>query len=384
VDSDRLWTRAFAGLLVAELAYFLCVGLTFQVLPPYVAGPVGSDKAGAGLAVGAFGITALVCRPFAGRIVDRHGRRPLLAVGALLALVSMVLLATVDTVPAIVAVRLVAGVAEAAFSVASITVLVDIAPRSRMGSALSYNSLGLYLGLAFGPQLGEWAVDQVGYAFAFRLGAALMAASLVVVLTSVPETMAVASTEPTPLVHRATLPIAVGFLANLVGAGGFLAFASLRAGEVELGRTGTALFLYGVTVIVVRLAFVAVVDRIPALRLGVVALVTTASGLALASLGSSAVGLLLGAVLVAVGVAFSTPAFFAAAFASVGPTERGAVSGTMMATIDLSFGLAPIGLGWLADAQGIPSAWLLAAVVGLAGAAWTLALDARRRVEVVG
>ena len=45
-----------------------------------------------------------------------------------------------------VALRLLAGVAEAAFFVASFAALADLAPPDRMGEALSYNSLGLYLG----------------------------------------------------------------------------------------------------------------------------------------------------------------------------------------------------------------------------------------------
>ena len=54
------------------------------------------------------------------------------------------------------------GVAEAAFFVAGFALLADLAPPSRMGEALSYNSLGLYLGIALGPPLGEAADRAVG------------------------------------------------------------------------------------------------------------------------------------------------------------------------------------------------------------------------------
>jgi len=375
---ERLFTRAFVGLIVAEFAYFLCVGLTFQVLPTWVDGPVGSDKAGAGLAVGAFGITALVLRPWIGRVADRDGRRRVLIAGALLALVSTGLLTLVDTLPLIVAARLLAGVGEAAFAVASITALIDLAPPARIGAALSYNSLGLYLGLALGPTLGEWAVERDGYRFAFQVGAGLVAACVVVILLAVPETMTHPSTEASPLIHRSSLPIAVGFLANLIGAGGFLAFASLRAEEIDMGAAGLVLFTYGGVVIALRLTMAQVVDRIPPLRLGVFALLASAAGLFLASATDSSLWLLLGGGLVATGVAFSTPAFFAAAFATAGPSERGAISGTMMATIDLSFGIAPMLLGLISNTSGIPTAWAVAAVIGVLGAAWTLAVDSRQ------
>ena len=89
--SDRLFTGTFVRLTLGELAYFSAAGVAIYALPPYVAGPVGSDTAGAGLAFGAFAVTALLLRPVAGRLSDRVGRRPLLVGGALLAAAMMLL-----------------------------------------------------------------------------------------------------------------------------------------------------------------------------------------------------------------------------------------------------------------------------------------------------
>src|SRR5687768_6243058 len=113
----RLLTRPFVLLVIADLAYFTSVGVTVHTLPLYAAGPIGSDEAGAGLAFGAFGVTALICRPFAGRLSDNHGRLPLMVFGALLAAFGMVLFPFVDSLTAVVLIRLLQGVAEAAFFV---------------------------------------------------------------------------------------------------------------------------------------------------------------------------------------------------------------------------------------------------------------------------
>ncbi len=64
------FTPAFVRLALADLAYFTAAGVAIYALPLYVTGPLGSDKAGAGLAFGAFAITALVLRPIAGRLSD--------------------------------------------------------------------------------------------------------------------------------------------------------------------------------------------------------------------------------------------------------------------------------------------------------------------------
>ncbi len=167
-----LFTRGFVALGVADLAYFVSVGVAIHTLPLYATGPVGSDEAGAGLAFGAFGVTALLCRPIAGRLSDVHGRKPLLVFGALLAAAGMLMLPYVDSLIGVVAIRLLQGVAEASFFVAGFALLADLAPPARLGEALSYNSLGLYLGIAFGPPLGEIVVENWGYTEAWWVAGA--------------------------------------------------------------------------------------------------------------------------------------------------------------------------------------------------------------------
>ena len=168
-----LFSRGFIALGIADLAYFISVGVAIHTLPLYATGPVGSDEAGAGLAFGAFGVTALLCRPIAGRLSDTKGRKPLLVFGALLAAAGMLLLPYVDTLAGVVAIRLLQGVAEASFFVAGFALLADLAPPERLGEALSYNSLGLYLGIAFGPPLGEVVVEQWGYTEAWWVAGVL-------------------------------------------------------------------------------------------------------------------------------------------------------------------------------------------------------------------
>jgi predicted MFS family arabinose efflux permease len=123
-----------------------------------------------------------------------------------------------------------------------------------------------------------------------------------------------------------------------------------------------------------RLAFAKVPDRLPSLPLGAVALGLIATGLAVVAAWSSASGLIVGTALLALGVTFSTPAFFSAIFATAAPSERGAASGTASAFIDLGLGGGPILLGYVAGSAGIPWAFSIAAVVALAGCAWTLSL----------
>ena len=372
---DRLFTAAFVRLTAAGLAYFTAAGVAIYTLPLFVTGPVGSDKAGAGIAFGAFAVTALVLRPFAGLISDRFGRRPLLVGGAVLCAVSMALTAHVDSVASVVALRLALGVAEAAFFVASLAALADLAPASRMGEAVSYNSLGLYLGLALGPPLGETLVEGAGFTAAWY-GAAALALLAAAIILGLGETRRSVPgiAQPHNLVHWKAVPPALGFFASVIAMGGFLAFASLRAEAVGLANASTPLFVYGAVVVIGRVTFAKVPDRLPSLPLGATALVVIALGLGVTASWATPAGMIAGTALLALGVTFSTPAFFSAVFATAAPSQRGAASGTASAFLDLGLGGGPILLGLVAQSAGISFAFAVAAGIALAGSAWTMSL----------
>src|SRR5699024_8582883 len=153
--------------------------------------------------------------PVAGRLVDRHGRRLLLLAGALLGGAGLVLLPLAQTLLVVVALRLVQGVGEAAFVVGGFAMLADLAPRERHGEALSYNSLGLYLGTALGPALGAVILAASGFTTTWVAAAALMVVAALLVLL-LPETLA----GPAPadgarsrLLHRPAVSPALGLLA---------------------------------------------------------------------------------------------------------------------------------------------------------------------------
>ena len=70
---------ASAGVFSAALLAFLAIGAALPVLPGYVRGPLHSGDLAVGIVVGAFALTAVVCRPLAGRQADVRGRRTVLS-----------------------------------------------------------------------------------------------------------------------------------------------------------------------------------------------------------------------------------------------------------------------------------------------------------------
>jgi MFS family permease len=382
-DEARLFTAAFVTLSVAELAYFTAFGLLIPVVPVFAAGSLGAGPAGVGVAVGAFSVMALVLRPFAGRLVDRHGRSPLMVAGALLfAGVTAAHLLAIN-LAVLVALRLLLGVAEALFFVAATAALADLAPPQRLGEALSYNSLSLYLGIAWGPALGELLLDVGGFPLAW-IGCAGLALIATLLAFRIGETgRPSADGARSPLIQRAMLAPGFAFVSGLAGAAGFLAFVALQARDVGLGGAGLVLGLYGVVVIGCRIVFAKLTDRLPAPRLGVSALVLCAIGLAVTGFVANAPGLVGGAAILAVGVAFLTPAFYRMIMSRAEPHQRGGAAGTFSIFVDLGLGGGPILLGLVAAEAGITAAFAAGALLALIGAAGSVLLALPRHRSAI-
>ena len=373
-EQSRLFTPAFIALAIADLAYFTAAGILIQVTPLFVVGPLGADALGNGVAIGAFSVTALILRPWAGRASDRRGRRPLLVAGALLAAMAIAAHALTTALAVLIVLRLILGVAEALFFVAGFALLADLAPPNRSGEALSYNSLALYLGIAFGPGFGEVLLGIGGFNLAWFGAAALsLIAGLLALRLPEGRSSAVEAEGPAPLIHRGVVLPSLGLFAGVAAMAGFLAFVPIYGrDDLRMAVSGPVLLVFGLTVVGCRIAFAKLPDRVPPFRLASAALAAIAVGLAVAGTVTTVAGLVAGAAILGVGVAFVTPAFFAAMMARVSPSERGSAFGTVSIFLDLAFGGGPVLLGLIADAAGIPSAFLVAAIVPAAGAIGTL------------
>lgn len=382
---NSLWTPDFIRITVMDLAYFLAAGIMIYALPLYAVGPVGADERGAGVAFGAFTITALLLRPYAGRLTDRLGRRPLMVAGALLAAALTLCFLLTSSITAVIAVRLASGVAEAAFFVAGFAMLADLAPPGRQGEALSLNSIALYLGLALGPIIAERLIDVSGFSAAFwAAGLLCVVAAALAWLTTEPLREDASTRQsglgaaPAQLIHRRTIAPSVGFVGGLLASSGFMAFCSIRAGEIGMTTPSLVLLTYGATVIGVRLTLATIADRVPALRVLAAGLAVLCCGALVAALADGPALLVTAAAVIGLGVGLLTPAFFAAVFADVAPNQRGAASGTASMAIDLGLGIGPILLGLVAEPLGIPAAFVVGGAAAGLGAVWTVGLMARR------
>ena len=182
----RLVTAPFLLIAGASLAYFTAAGLTLPGVPLFVEGPLDGTRTAVGIAVGSFSVTAVLFRPWAGRLGDRRGRRLVMVAGA--ATVGVSLLGyIIPSMIGLVAFRLLSGLGEAFFFTGAPRAIADLAPEERRGEAVSFFTLALYLGIGVGPFLSELLIDD-GWLRATWLLAAALCGTATFLAVFVPET----------------------------------------------------------------------------------------------------------------------------------------------------------------------------------------------------
>jgi MFS family permease len=384
MPSERLLTPAFLLVAVATLAYFIADGIILPITPRYAEGPLGADPVQVGMVIGAFSVSAILLRPWVGRLADRRGRRLLMIVGAAVFAVSMLGHLVAVNLPLLFGMRLLLGAAEALFFVGALTAISDLAPEGRRGEAISFFSLSLYLGIGIGPLIGEAALGvEERYPLVWLLAAGMAGVACLLALrvteTRIPEPAGVLAAAPyRRLIHPSGLLPGFVLLCGGAAMAGYFAFLPLHA--LAMGEDGARLYLalFAGIVVISRILGAKLPDRIGARRLSTASMLVSGIGMALMWGWVTPDGLLLGTAVFALGVAFTFPALSSLAVSGVPAAERGAAIATFSAFLDVAFGLGPLSFGVVVALAGFPGGFLFGAILASAGAVVLLVLSRSR------
>lgn len=353
----------------------LAFGATIPVLPRFVSDGLGEGDAVVGLVMGSTAISAILLRPAIGRAGDRRGRRSLVVGGALVTAVGMAGHIVADSVPVLIAARLVVGAGQGALFVGSATLVNDLAPPDRRGEAASFFSVAIYVGLGFGPFLGEWLLGRSSFdAVWVAVVIGLVVAAAVGLFA--PAGRPVLDEDAPPPVGRTGIgrhlhPAAVGpgtvLFLGVVGLVGFNTFVPLHGEEIGLDDVAAVFLLYSFVVLIVRLGGSRLPDAHGPVVIGSVALVMSAIGLTGIAAWRAPVGLYLFTVALAVGSALLYPALMAAAVNNAPDNERSSAVATFTMFFEVATALGGAVLGVVAAFSSYSGAFAVAALFSLTG-----------------
>ena len=174
---DRLWNRNYIKVMTANFSLFFAFYVLTPLLPLYLSEHFGATKDVIGLVLSGYTITALLCRPFSGYIVDSFSRKTVLMVcfGTFAIFFAGYLAAS--TLLLFTIVRTLHGGPFGALTVSNSTVAIDVLPSSRRTEGIGYYGLSNNLAMAIAPTVGIF-IYKFTDSFEFLFWLALIVACL--------------------------------------------------------------------------------------------------------------------------------------------------------------------------------------------------------------
>ncbi|HJR44945.1 MAG TPA: MFS transporter [Actinomycetota bacterium] len=363
----RLVTPVFLLVMLSTLAYFTAVGMITPTLPLYVEGPLSGSNFGVGVTVGAFAITAVMLRPFVGRLSDKRGRRLLIIGGGVIVAISIAGYALAESLTTLLLARLLTGVGEAGYYVGAASAINDIAPNERRGEALSYFSLALFGGLAIGPVAGETILHATNFTTVWMAAAASAAFAGFVGFLVTETRPEEAGDGPMKLINRGALLPGTVLGTNIWGLATFSSFIPLYVLQLGMDGSRFVFALNSAIIIAIRLFGARLPDKLGPRKSSNLALAGVLIGFLLMAVWEAPIGLYVGTVFYSIGHALLFPALMTMAINQAPVSERGAVVGTFTSFFDLFFGIGAASAGAIASAVGYNGAFAIAAVVAGGG-----------------
>ncbi len=163
------------------------MGAIAPVLPLFLEQEYGVTAAEIGITIGLFGFGRLVTSLPAGYLAQRYGRKSVLGLGAAINVVGAAMVSVSFSYAWLTGWRFVSGFGGSIFLTVATIYLRDEATPETRGRLLSLQELSILAGQTLGPLMGGYLADVFGLRIPLYTQAAMMAASLAVIVFALPE-----------------------------------------------------------------------------------------------------------------------------------------------------------------------------------------------------
>ncbi len=370
---------ALTPIMAVVLVAFLVIGLGLPVLPLHVHQTLGFGTIVVGLVTGSQFTASLFSRFWSGHTSDSHGAKVAVMIGlAATSSAGIIYLLSRYAAPSptisvimLLAGRGVLGAAES-FIITGATVwgLARVGA-ANAGKVIAWMGTAMFAAFAGSAPIGVAIYSRYGFA-GIAVATALAPLALVALIQGV---------TPELKEHRGMLSIVgkiwmpgLGAALSSVGFGVILSFASLLFTTRGWTPVWLAFTSYAGALIVARLAFGHLPDKIGGAKVALACALIEVVGLGLMGLASSVVLAAIGAALTGLGYALVFPALGVEAVRHAPPQSRGMAMGVYTACLDLALGVSGPLLGLVASHAGFSDVFLVSAVCVLCVVPITLRL----------
>lgn len=151
--TKSIYSTQFVLMCLSSLLFSASFNMMIPELPAYLSSLGGAEYKGFIIAL--FTLTAGISRPFSGKLTDKVGRVPIMAVGSIVCFICGILYPVLTTVSGFLFLRLIHGFSTGFKPTATAAYIADIIPRERWGEALGLHGICFSIGMAIGPAIGS-------------------------------------------------------------------------------------------------------------------------------------------------------------------------------------------------------------------------------------
>lgn len=258
-EKQPIWTQGFISIFLSNFFIFVSFYGLLTSLPIYVVDELGRSSVDAGLIITIFMLSAIIVRPFSGKLIQDFGKKKTLMISMILFTIFSFMYLWVENYALLLVLRFVHGIWFSIASTATGAIAADIVPLKRRGEGLGYFAMSMNLAVVCGPFISLTLLQYVSFSILFLVLASLI--TIGVLFTAFSKMAEVKKTDQvekkrlqfSDLIDQKALPIAlVGSLVAFTYSS-VLSFISMYAKELNLIEAASYFFLvFAVAMIIAR------------------------------------------------------------------------------------------------------------------------------------
>ena len=167
-----LWNVSYVLILIVSTLSSFSFYMTATIMSTYLVS-LGATIAFAGVVVGLFSITSLVCRPFCGLMADRLNNIWLLIASNVLMTIGMVGFALMRSMPLMIVFRIINAIGFAINGTVQMAAAVHFIPKDRTAEGIGYMGISQLIGSACAPAVGLEIANGLGMPATFLAAAGM-------------------------------------------------------------------------------------------------------------------------------------------------------------------------------------------------------------------
>jgi MFS family permease len=184
--ASHAYSSQFWFLCISAVLFFASFNMLIPELPDFLSNLGGADYKG--FIISLFTLTAMLSRPFSGKLTDRWGRKPVMLVGSVVCLICSFLYPVLTSVAGFLLLRLVHGFSTGFSPTGVAAYITDTIPSNKRGEAMGWIGTAGAVGMAGGPAIGGAVANNFGISVMFYVSS-LFAFLSIVIMMQVRETL---------------------------------------------------------------------------------------------------------------------------------------------------------------------------------------------------